>query len=356
MSTPETHAHEAAVCCKAYDQKTDWYRSPFSWALSAGLFLTLASLVWQPLAGYRAALTEYLQMLLLPISAGFILGGIVERFIPGTYVSKHLAQRGPNAIFSAVGLGFLMSSCCHGLSALAMELHRKGASGAAIVSFLLASPWSSLPVTLMLIGLFGAKAFLIIFTALFVALTTGIIFQGLDRAGWIEKNRHTVSVETGFSIRRDIARRARAYRFSFGRFAADLKAIAHGTLQLAKMVAGWVFLGLVLASLSHAFVPPHWFQRFLGPSIAGLIGTLLFATVLEVCSEGTSPMAFEIYKQTGAFGNSLVFLMGGVVTDYTEIGLIWQNLGRRTALWMLAAALPQVLLFGWLFNQMHLGS
>ena len=79
--------------------------------------------------------------------------------------------------------------------------------------------------------------------------------------------------------------------------------------------------------------------------------TLGLATILEVCSEGTSPLAFTIYRETGAFGNAFVFLMGGVVTDFSEIGLVWKNLGHRTTLWMVAISLPQVILLGWMFNK-----
>ena len=107
---------------------------------------------------------------------------------------------------------------------------------------------------------------------------------------------------------------------------------------------------MVLASLISAFVHGSLFHRFLGPSFFGLFMTLVAATILEICSEGTSPLAFEIYKQTGALGNAFAFLMGGVVTDYTEVGLVWINLGKRTALWMLAITLPQVFLLGCLFN------
>jgi len=32
--------------------------------------------------------------------------------------------------------------------------------------------------------------------------------------------------------------------------------------------------------------------------------TLIVATIMEVCSEGTAPLAFELYRQTGAFGNA----------------------------------------------------
>ena len=89
----------------------------------------------------------------------------------------------------------------------------------------------------------------------------------------------------------------------------------------------------------------------MGPTVPGLLVTLGLATVMEVCSEGTSPLAFEIYKQTGAFGNAFVFLMAGVVTDFTEIGLLWSNVGKKTAVWLPIVTVPQVVLFGFLANK-----
>ncbi len=77
---------------------------------------------------------------------------------------------------------------------------------------------------------------------------------------------------------------------------------------------------------------------------------MVLATIIEVCSEGSSPLAFEIFRQTGAFGNSFVFLMAGVATDYTEIGLIWSNIGKKTALWLPVVTVPQILVLGYVFN------
>ena len=68
----------------------------------------------------------------------------------------------------------------------------------------------------------------------------------------------------------------------------------------------------------------------MGPTALGLLVTLIVATIMEVCSEGTAPLAFEIYRQTAALGNAFVFLMAGVGTDYTEIGLLWHNIGRKS--------------------------
>ncbi len=43
--------------------------------------------------------------------------------------------------------------------------------------------------------------------------------------------------------------------------------------------------------------------------------------------------------------------MAGVVTDYTEIGLLWTNIGRKTAIWLPIIAVPQVVIFGIIFNK-----
>ena len=90
----------------------------------------------------------------------------------------------------------------------------------------------------------------------------------------------------------------------------------------------------------------------MGPTILGLLVTLLVATVIEVCSEGSAPMAFEIFRQTGALGNSFVFLMAGVVTDYTEIGLLWHNVGKRVAIWLPIVTVPQVIILGIIANML----
>jgi hypothetical protein len=89
----------------------------------------------------------------------------------------------------------------------------------------------------------------------------------------------------------------------------------------------------------------------LGANVLGLLLTLAGATVIEVCSEGSAAIAFEIYNKTSALGNSFVFLMAGVSTDYTEIGLLWTNIGKRTALWLPAITVPQVVLLGYIANK-----
>lgn len=340
---------EKEACCKREDARPKpWYRQSLLW-ISAPVFYFISFLFISPkLVHYRVSFLEYAKLLAIPIAIGFLLGGLIDYYIPQSYITKFLASHKRRTVFYASALGLLMSACSHGIIALSMELHKKGASGPAVVSFLLASPWANLPITILLIGFFGWRGFLIIFGALAISITTGLALQALDRQGRIEKNRHTVVLEKEFSIRADIVKR---WKSAHVPNTSDLVGIVRGMISLADMILGWILIGMILASLVSAFVPEHFFHKYMGATFGGLLVTMLIATVFEVCSEGTSPLAFEIYKQTGAFGNAFVFLMGGVVTDYTEIGLLWSNLGRKTALWTLGISIPQVLFLGWIFNQ-----
>jgi hypothetical protein len=231
-----------------------------------------------------------------------------------------------------------------------MQLHKKGASNPAVVSFLLASPWANSAITIMLFGFFGVKALFIILGSLVVAANTGFIFMLLQKKGWIEKNKNTLAVDTHFSIRKDIRERMRAYRWSLATVQTDVRGVANGAAALADMILWWILVGTFIASLAGSYIPVHFFHRFMGPTVVGLAVTLALATVIEVCSEGSSPLAFEIYRQTGALGNSFVFLAAGVATDYTEIGLLWANVGRKVALWMPVVTVPQIILLGYAAN------
>ena len=293
---------------------------------------------------------HYLKKVMGPFLLGVLIGGFIDHFIPKEYIVKLLAGQQKRVILRSTLLGFLASTCSHGCLALAIELYRKGASIPAVVSFLLASPWANMALTFLILSLFGLKGFAIVGCALVVAFITGLIFQRLAAQHLIETNPNIITVHEDFSIRQDLSSRWRRYPWTPQQLQRDLRGVWDGMVPLGRMVIGWVQLGLVASVLLGALVPHEAFARFFGPSMGGLLLTLLAATVIEVCSEGTAPLAFELYRHTGALGNAFAFLMGGVVTDYTELAAFWSNIGRRTVLWMLLVTLPLVIGVGWALN------
>ncbi len=330
--------------------KKSFFKNRLLIVTSIPIIIILMSLFIPFFIPFRKSFLMYLKAIWWAVALGLFLGGLIDYYVPQEYISKVLARKSPFTIFNAVFLGFLMSACSHGILALSIQLHKKGASNPAVVSFLLASPWANLTITVMLISLFGLKGLFIIIAAMIVAINTGFIFIFLEKKGLIEKNKNIVEVPKHFSILKDIRARAKNYKFGLETIVTDSKGIARGALALSDMVLWWIILGILIASFAGAYIPVHFFHQFMGPTLLGLIVTLALATIIEVCSEGSSPLAFEIYRQTGALGNSFVFLMAGVATDYTEIGLLWSNVGRRTAMWLPIVTVPQIVIIGYLAN------
>ena len=330
--------------------KSRWHKNKTVIVASVLMLLCILSYCLPFLEPFRKSLLMYFDRIWWAILLGLLLGGVIDHFIPHEYVSHILSRPKKKTIFFSVILGFFMSACSHGILALSIELHKKGASNPAVIAFLLASPWANFPLTIMLIGFFGLKALYIIACAVVVAIITGFIYQFLESRHLIERNENIKELEKGFSILRDLKARFKSYKITPDQITNDIKGIISGSISLANMVLWWMLIGIGLASLAAAYIPSNIFQNYMGPTALGLLVTLVVAIILEVCSEGTAPLAFEIYRQTGALGNVFVFLMAGVVTDYTEIGLLWHNVGRRVAIWLPIITVPQVVALGILAN------
>lgn len=344
------HSHHTPSCCSVETQPKLQFSRKTIIVILGILFLINLSYFIPRLVPFRESFFMYFREIWWAVLLGFLIGGLIDRFIPREYVVALLAKPKKRTILYSVSFGFLMSACSHGILALSIELHKKGASVPTVVSFLLASPWANLPITFMLIGFFGLKALYIIAGALAIAFITGMVFQFLDKKNLIEKNKNTILLSEDFSVSKNIQSRFRAYSWSTQQVSEDVREVLKGAFILADMVLWWLLLGIVISSLASTFIPGEIFRQYMGPSLLGLLATLGLAMVMEVCSEGTAPLAFELYKQTGAFGNAFVFLMAGVVTDYTEIGLIWSNIGRKAALWLPVIAVPQALILGIIAN------
>jgi len=331
-----------------------WYKEKLFIMTILTLILLALGYFLDPEKRFFYAFKDYFLLIWWAILIGFLIGGIIDYFIPRTYIEKYLSRHRKRTIIYSIIFGFLMSACSHGILAIAIELYKKGASTSSVVAFLLASPWANLPITFLLFGFFGVKAIFIVISALIIALITGLIFQKLERRGLVECDKCKLgednAILSDFSIIKDIKRRIKQYKFTTDNNIKAIKGTLSGSWALTRMVMWWLIVGMIMASLARGFIPHHLFEQYMGPTLLGLLVTLFFATIIEVCSEGSSPLAFEIYNQTGAFGNSFVFLLSGVATDVTEIGLIWHNIGKKAAIWLPIITVPQVIILGYLFN------
>ena len=117
--------------CEAEKPKEPWFKQKLFLvtAVVAAVFVADALLASQGnplLSPLTKAFVEYTELIWFPILIGFLLGGVIDYLVPREYISKYLARPQKRTVFYAVGLGFLMSACSHGILAIAMQLYKKG--------------------------------------------------------------------------------------------------------------------------------------------------------------------------------------------------------------------------------------
>ena len=281
---------------------------------------------------------------------GLIFVGLMTK-VPREYF-RALLGRGDTVggVFRAALAGLLLDLCSHGILMIGAKLYERGASLAQVMTFLIASPWNSFSMTLILFALVGIKWTLIFigFSAV-IAISTGFIYLVLTKRGVFPENPNKVENTKGFSLKSDAKKRLKNFKAD-KQFFHD---VFIGGWHEAKMLIRWLLLGVVIAACIRTFVSPEMFSTWFGPTVIGLLLTLAATTIIEVCSEGSSPIAAELLNRAGAPGNAFTFLMAGVSTDYTEM-LIIKEFTRK---WSIALSLPlitvpQVLLLGYIMNVM----
>ncbi len=283
------------------------------------------------------------------IAIGVLFVGLLGR-LPRELVMGVLGRDGGlTGLLRAVLAGVFLDLCSHGILAVGMKLYERGASAGQVMAFLLASPWNSFSLTLILFGLIGVGwTLLFILLSLVIGLITGAIFDLLVQRGLLRANPWQDELGERRPVRAQLREFRRTLRFSL----AGTADIIREGLAGSRVVIRWSLFGLVLAGLIRALLPEEAFATWFGATMGGLWLTLLATTVIEVCSEGSTPIAADLMNRAGAPGNSFTFLMAGVATDYTELMSIHDTTRSwRIALFLPLITVPQIMLIGALLNQ-----
>ena len=124
------------------------------------------------------------------IALGIIFVGLLSR-VPRELVMGILGRDGGiHGLFRATLAGVFLDLCSHGILAVGMKLYERGATVGQVMAFLLASPWNSFSLTLILFGLIGVGwTLLFILLSLVIGLTSGLIFDALVTRGTLPERR-----------------------------------------------------------------------------------------------------------------------------------------------------------------------
>ena len=302
------------------------------------------------LSMFAHAVVSLMSVMWWGIAGGIVAVGLMSR-VPREYFQAIMGRGDTvSGVIRATLAGLLLDLCSHGILMVGAKLYERGASLAQVLAFLIASPWNSITLTLILISLIGLPWTLAFMGgSALIAIVTGILYLELVRRGKLPPNPHEVAPNPDFNMKADLKQRLAAFKFT----PAWLRDVLKQGFSESIMVMRWLFLGVVLAALIRTFVPDDIMGTYFGPTILGLFLTLLVTTIVEVCSEGSTPIGAELVTRAAAPGNGFTFLMAGVSTDYTEILVLRQI----TKSWKIALSLPlltvpQILLLGWIMNNL----
>lgn len=343
-------------CCgggEGAKRRRDWLLLCSSLVITVAYLANLSGLDqrtgYPVLSAFCDAVTELMHLMWWGTLVGIVAIALLQ-YVPRRRIEQWLGGKNNlGGLLRAIGAGVFFDVCSHGILLVSMQLYRKGLSIGQTMAFLVASPWNSFSTTFLLFALIGVKwTLLFIGGSLVVALATGALFHLFERRGLVAPNPYREEFE-----------RTRPTEPGFGerivpllRRPAGWLTILRGGLLESRMVLRWMFFGVILAAILRVAVPPEAFSDWFGPTLAGLGLTLVAATVIEVCSEGSSPIAGDLLNRAGAPGNGFSFLMAGAATDYTEILALRETTRSwKTALLLPVTTVPQVVLVGWLMNR-----
>jgi len=344
-------------CCHPSDSHHHHsHKKDYVLYLSSGIVFTLYLLYWLstqssvdvPLHHLSHAVFSNFNKMFYGILLGMFFVGILS-FVPREIVIFALGRhKGLKGILRATLLGVLLDLCSHGILLVGMKLYERGATLGQTMAFLIASPWNSFSLTIILIALVGWKwTMLFIFFSAIIAIISGWIFDYLVNKNILTVQKRNLEIPDNFNLKNETLKTIKSIPLNF----KTLGKVMKNGFEESKPILKWLFIGIIISALMQAYVPTEVLKEYLGPSLLGLFVTLGITTVIEICSEGSTPIAADILNRAEAPGNAFTFLMAGVATDYTEVMAIRETMKSwKVALFLPLVTVPQILLISYFMN------
>ena len=254
---------------------------------------------------------------------GFLIAGVLSVMISQQLVARHLGGRGLMPVIKSALLGVPLPLCSCGVIPVGASLKRHGASKGATTAFLISTPQTGVDSILVTFSLLGGV--FAVFRPLF-ALLSGVLGGALVEAftreahAPVEKlppcTQPCCSKDGGSKIRR---------------------MLSYGLLTLPGEIGWALLIGLLIAAMVSALVPPDFFAPLLGGGLGAMVLMMLMGIPIYVCATASVPVAAALITTGGVSpGAAFAFLMTGPATNAATIATIWKVMGKKTAVIYLA--------------------
>src|SRR3989338_3445018 len=94
-------------------------------------------------------LGHYLVEIIPALAVGLFLSGLIHEFVSQSWVERNLGKTGFKSIFYATITGPVLPICCWGALPVAVSFYKKGSKLGPVLSFLVATPATSISALLV---------------------------------------------------------------------------------------------------------------------------------------------------------------------------------------------------------------
>ena len=108
-------------------------------------------------------------------------------------------------------------------------------------------------------------------------------------------------------------------------------------------------VGLFFAAVVQTFVPSDMLIKY-GTGWTGMLVMLLVGIPMYVCATASTPLAAGFLMAGISPGAVIVFLMAGPATNMATLGVINQQMGKRTMMLYLTGIMSTALISGFVVN------
>lgn len=262
---------------------------------------------------------------------GLLISGLMHVFLSPYSVARHLGSGRLSSVFKAALIGIPLPLCSCGVLPAAVALKKQGANNGATTAFLISTPESGVDSLAISYALLDPIMTIVRPIAAFcMAVVAGIsenlaspggkvphvtpdlrcpvdgCCSGIDCSPAEHRNHHTFREKLRAGL-----------RFAFTDVWHDM--------------AGWFFIGILLAGVITALIPPHFFKTYLGGGLTAMLLMLAVGIPIYICATASTPIAAALILNGVSPGAALVFLLAGPATNIASLTVLVGVLGKRAA-------------------------
>ncbi|MDX2110250.1 MAG: SO_0444 family Cu/Zn efflux transporter [Verrucomicrobiota bacterium] len=272
---------------------------------------------------------------------GFAIAGVLSVLVKPEMVQRWLGGRGWKSVVKATLVGVPLPLCSCGVIPVAASLRKHGASKGATTAFLASTPETGVDSIAATWGMMGP---LFAGIRVMVALVTGLVAGAL-----VEKFADDSPEASPGTPKVTDGTPPQARPLSIGQKLND--AFTFGFITLPRDLALSLTLGLLIAGVISAVVPPDSLGEGWTHGILAYLAITAIAIPMYVCSTGSIPLAYGLMHAGFSPGAALVFLIAGPATNAATITTMSGLLGKRAIALYLASIIGCSWLAGFLLDQ-----